>query len=161
VLLNSGGTSGGLWHGAAWNFVLWGIYQGTALCVHRFLNAPGRWLARWTAPSLNLLFVPSFFVITCYGWLLFRAESFEQIASFTMLLLTDWGMNWTIKTPTFAALAGLVLLMIFEVATYRTNDPYFYRRLPIPAQGLLMSSIVFVTLMGLSNSPTQFIYFQF
>src|SRR4030088_2232524 len=94
---------GGLWHGAAWNYVLWGAYQGTLLCVHRFAtggrdplpsqetvrrpygeNEEKIALARLLSSRLSgSLQIAGFFLVTCYGWLLFRAHSFERITEFT------------------------------------------------------------------------------
>ena len=84
---------GGLWHGAAWTFVLWGAYQGVRARDRRSDRAPGRdRLGIAVPPGLNgggcALGVVMFHV-TCYGWLIFRAESIGQIARFTRLLVTD------------------------------------------------------------------------
>ena len=73
---------GGLWHGAAWTFVLWGIYQGILLVAHR-LAAP--WLDRIhpTEPvdraCWKLVRIVATFHMICFGWLLFRAESLAQV----------------------------------------------------------------------------------
>ena len=72
---------GGLWHGAAWTFVVWGIYHGLLLVAHR-LASP--WLERiqpadpvdracWKALRIVVTFH-----LVCLGWLFFRAESMEQ-----------------------------------------------------------------------------------
>jgi D-alanyl-lipoteichoic acid acyltransferase DltB (MBOAT superfamily) len=73
---------GGLWHGAAWTFVIWGLYQGLLLVAHRFaspllervqpVDAFNR--ACWTA--LRILVT---FHLVCLGWLIFRSQSIEQI----------------------------------------------------------------------------------
>src|SRR5262252_2108721 len=69
---------GGLWHGAAWNFILWGAYQGLLLVGHRFVVTD---LKLWKSSSRisTLLSRVLMFHAVCYGWLLFRANSFEQI----------------------------------------------------------------------------------
>ena len=73
---------GGLWHGASWTFVLWGIYHGLLLVGHR-LASP--WLNRIqpTDPVdracwKGLRIVVTFHLV-CAGWLLFRAESMAQV----------------------------------------------------------------------------------
>ena len=157
---------GGLWHGAAWNYVLWGGYQGLLLVVHRALTRPDRAPAAVgdsrTANGLwKLVTVAFFFCFTCYGWLLFRASSFEQVATFTTTLF--FGFDWTLSMlrPTLSAVFGLVVLIFVDVVTYRTGNAYFYRGLPAFGQGLLFASMLFILVMGMSNAPTQFIYFQF
>ncbi|MBK8001972.1 MAG: MBOAT family protein, partial [Verrucomicrobia bacterium] len=64
---------GGLWHGAAWNFVLWGLWHGLGLAVTRSALANFR-LPRPLAWLATMAFV-------FYGWLMFRAISFTQIAA--------------------------------------------------------------------------------
>lgn len=67
---------GGLWHGAAWTFVLWGAFHGTLLIVERLLGgatqAP-RWTVLWRWPV--------FFGLTLVGWMIFRAESWALLAA--------------------------------------------------------------------------------
>jgi D-alanyl-lipoteichoic acid acyltransferase DltB (MBOAT superfamily) len=80
-------TLGGLWHGAAANYLLWGGYQGMLLCVHRAFtgkqhplptgaaavtnHAPGRY-SHLRLGFGSFLSITVFFVFLCYGWLLFR-----------------------------------------------------------------------------------------
>ena len=82
---------GGLWHGAAWTFVLWGIYQGTlagrstggsASCRRRVDGVGPLERPAWRAVGWAMMFH-----LTCYGWLLFRARSAGQIAAMTGALV--------------------------------------------------------------------------
>lgn len=156
---------GGLWHGAAWNFVLWGFYQGALLCVYRAFNPKGikqppgkKGLAIPGALITTLLF----FILTCYGWLLFRATSLEQIITFTKILFVDFGnLTLTLPKPPLPALLGIPLLIGYEVFEYQANNPDFYRRFPTPARGALYAALIIILLMGESNAPAQFIYSQF
>src|SRR5262249_15272556 len=73
---------GGLWHGAAWTLVLWGIYQGVGLCVEQALGGRLKapvWL-RWFV-TLNLIVL---------GWVLFRAQSIGLAWDF-LKQLGSWG----------------------------------------------------------------------
>jgi D-alanyl-lipoteichoic acid acyltransferase DltB (MBOAT superfamily) len=152
---------GGLWHGAAWNFVLWGFYQGLLLVTHRLAVGPdpkpfqGGLLRR--LPRMAF-----FFVFVCYGWLLFRATSFHQIATFTGTLLTGHGgLSWHMKPPAFGVFAGLPLLVLLEVWQFTSGDPIYYRRAIAPVRGLVYAVLIFITVLGTSHDPQQFIYFQF
>ena len=235
---------GGLWHGAAWNFVLWGGFQGALLVGHGVLtggnrsakakrkdepaagissdtgrpvaapathdgprvrldygrtasqSAPaptgrppvttsipkspnprdpvgvaGGWLGVLTHCGSVLLFL----VFCCYGWMLFRANgvvaggppssarSLHQIAAFTKAFvgLGPHHAASVLNKPTLAALAGLPVLILLQAAEYWTNDAAFHRRLPAPLKGAVIAALLVVLTMGLSNAPTQFIYFQF
>jgi len=174
---------GGLWHGAAWNYVLWGAYQGALLCGHRLLthghdtlptsaeavsgttdlHGGAANLAR-KVPVLisNSLRIAVFFVFCCYGWLLFRAQSFDQIRTFTSLLFgLSLGGPSVISKPTIAASAGILVLSLLQVCDYRSGSLESFKQWWSPLQGLLYAALIFILIMGTSNAPVQFIYFQF
>jgi D-alanyl-lipoteichoic acid acyltransferase DltB (MBOAT superfamily) len=156
---------GGLWHGAAWNFVLWGFYQGALLCGYRFFTPK----AKKQQPSktgLSLLgglgATLFFFVLTCYGWLLFRATSLAQIITFTKILFLDFGnLTLSIPKPPLPALLGIPLLIGYEVVEYLAENSQLKRRFPTPARAALYAALIIIVLMGQSNAPAQFIYSQF
>lgn len=156
---------GGLWHGAAWNFVLWGFYQGALLCGYRFFTPK----AKKQQPSktgLSLLgglgATLFFFILTCYGWLLFRATSLAQIITFTKILFLDFGnLTLSIPKPPLPALLGIPLLIGYEVVEYLAENSQLKRRFPTPARAALYAALIIIVLMGQSNAPAQFIYSQF
>lgn len=154
---------GGLWHGAAWNYILWGLYQGGILCVHRLWTGGRKRAESVLGLAGRVLFalkVLVFFQVTCYGWLLFRAHSFSQITRYTAALF-HLGGPLTVPLPTLPAAAGLGMLVVLELLQWRAQDARFYRRWPSPVRGLLYASLALLVGMGLSNTSTQFIYFQF
>ena len=155
-------TLGGLWHGASWNFVLWGIFQGGILCVHRLIAGKKADSAANEALWLRVVKMALFFPVVCYGWLLFRATSLDQVAEFTRALTIQpvWGLS-VIPTPPLAALAGMILLGAIDFFSYRGDRAEFYLRWPLWLQAGLYASLVFVLLMGLANERSAFIYFQF
>jgi len=110
-----------------------------------------------------VLKIAGFGIVTLYGWLLFRARSFDQIATYTTTLLTGrGGLVFEAGLPAISAAAGVLLLIVLEITQYRLGgDPRFYRRLPPALVGLAIALMLFLTLMGMSNEPAQFIYFQF
>lgn len=151
---------GGLWHGAAWNFVLWGFYQGLLLCGHRLWS-------RWRRPNPNpptwrvVLNIIVCMVFVLYGWLLFRAESLAQVVDFTTKLLTFSGGSFGADIPDFSALVGIPILLFLDGCTYFGTDEYYYHRLPRPVQGGVYALMIFALLLGLSNASSDFIYFAF
>ena len=154
---------GGLWHGAAWNFVLWGFYNGVLISIQRvvYLWRGKREFAQ-TAITLPLIFLGNIILIL-YGRLLFRAESFDQIELFTWVLATgSGGLDYGGTVPRLSALGGIALLTVWEVIQYRRGgDARFYQSMPAPLVGFAIACMVFLTFMGTSNEPAQFIYFQF
>lgn len=157
---------GGLWHGAAWNFVLWGFYQGALLCVYRAFTskAASKQHERKNGFKIleTLVATLFFFIVTCYGWLLFRSTTLAQVITFTKILFGDFGnLALSIPKPPLPALLGIPLLICYEVVEYQTDNPHFYRRYPTPARGALYAALIIILLMGESNAPAQFIYSQF
>ncbi len=151
---------GGLWHGAAMNFIFWGVYQGALLCVHRYLTNTGRFFSRLSNKYINILYIGLFFLFTLYGWLLFRVTSLDQIVSLTSAL-GNFDFSVTLKRPTFSALLGLPLLLLIDLYQNKTGYTNPWRFSASYVQGGLYAVLLFILAMGLSNAPTQFIYFQF
>jgi alginate O-acetyltransferase complex protein AlgI len=153
---------GGMWHGAAWNFVLWGAYQGLLLVVHRAWSR-GKTVVSSSSLWHRLPRMAIFFVFVCYGWLLFRAVSFEQIAHFTRILLTaPFGGDFHMKTPTASAMLGIPVLVAFEIAQFKAeNAGVPVLALPTPLRGALYAVLTLLIVLGSSNEAQQFIYFQF
>jgi D-alanyl-lipoteichoic acid acyltransferase DltB (MBOAT superfamily) len=155
---------GGLWHGAAWNFVAWGFYHGLLLVAHRSL---GPTLARVDRAAQGPLKAPWFllrllvmFHLTCYGWLLFRAISFTQIANKTTALLHTLER---LPSETFARVALLCAPVVFvQVVQYRAKALEFMRQpwLPIAGRAVVYAVMFYCTVFR-GAAPKAFVYFQF
>lgn len=153
---------GGLWHGAAFNFVVWGIYQGTILCIYRVWRSVSRVRVAAIPVLRHSITISLFFVVTCYGWLLFRSNSMEQIVKFSSILVLDFGdIDYGADLPRLSALIGIPILAVLEFTEYLTDNPDYYHRLRIPVRGILGALMIFVVILGMNNEPAQFIYFQF
>lgn len=152
---------GGLWHGAAWNFILWGFWHGFGLAGHRFIAGrvekdqatprPRIWVAvSWI---LTMLFV-------LYGWLLFRAKTFQQIRSMTLALgdftapawLTSYMLNLAVYVVPLA-------LMEFWQSRARSEDGPVAS--PLWVKGLLQGTLLLGILFYWEKAHVPFIYFQF
>jgi D-alanyl-lipoteichoic acid acyltransferase DltB (MBOAT superfamily) len=151
---------GGLWHGAAWNFILWGAYQGGILSIHRFFSSGEE---KPLHQRLKLIItVPVFFLITCYGWLLFRSNSIHQIIDLTSILIFNWSdLSINIKRPPLVAFLAIPILCLYELAEYSTQNAMFYKSIWKPLFAASIAFSILLIAMGLSNEPAQFIYFQF
>jgi len=153
---------GGLWHGASWNFVLWGAYQGALLVVHRACRPLlGKLtLSGWKAKLFKFLSIVVFFQFVCYGWLVFRAESATQIGNLSASLMQ--GINLSNVTHDIIKLmfyaSPLILVQLFQ---YFSRDLNFVLRLPILIRTGLYVSIFYAIVLFGNFSSTEFIYFQF
>lgn len=146
----------GLWHGANWTFVIWGVCHGVALGLYRLwkMSPLGRnWRMPWPLGwALTLTVVGT-------GWLFFRATSVEH----AWTLIRSW---WTVPAPewggTFVRAVLPAILAILAMDTFQRRCPWervsqwpLWVRISI--QALLLSLVV--ARWGREASP--FIYFQF
>ncbi|MDE2517126.1 MAG: MBOAT family protein [Rhodospirillales bacterium] len=144
---------GGLWHGAAWTFVVWGGWHGLGLAVNHVWDKRFPRLPRPLAWLLTLLFVMA-------GWVLFRADSFAVAGHVFASLLGahGWG-HLHIDREYVAALIGGFAVATLGPTSQRAAlerlrpDP----RLAVPA-GV---GLVYLLLLIGGRLPNVFIYFQF
>jgi len=156
---------GGLWHGAAWHFVVWGGYHGLLLCLQHAweARAPKMKTPQNSKSPLRLLIqIVIMFHITCVGWLFFRADSMTAAGQLLQVLVTGWGPDlsgWVIPHA-FQLIQTLWLLLLMEgIAWARQNTEY--ERLwawPLRA-GLYTAVFYYIVLYG--EKAQEFIYFQF
>jgi alginate O-acetyltransferase complex protein AlgI len=159
-------TLGGLWHGASWNFAIWGFLHGVMLSINRFFRSfcemrprLDGFLQGITGTALRM--VLTFFCVY-QGFVLFRAPTFAVARSMYQRLwsLTDgmgvthpygYGLLWCI-------VAGFVLC---HVAACRRWWDRISLRMPVPVLGF---TYVFALILCMAAAPLQdkpFIYFQF
>jgi D-alanyl-lipoteichoic acid acyltransferase DltB (MBOAT superfamily) len=152
---------GGLWHGAAWNFVAWGAFHGLLLVGYRALKLDTGHLVRRQRfhHAINAVQMAAMFCFTLVGWVLFRSKSMDQIFYF----LGNAGFATSAQTAALAYNLAFfaVPLLLVQVAQYWKRDLLVLTRLPAvirsPAYaGLLLWIIVFGV-----REAMEFIYFQF
>ena len=159
---------GGLWHGAAWNFLAWGAYQGGLLALHRAIlgrrigtgEGQSRRLFSWV---WRVLRIGLFFQLVCYGWLLFRATSAAQIGDMTQRLfgLTPTPLAITVDMPAFASLMAVGGLLLWDAAVERSGNVRFYRSWPLTLRACLYAGMIYFFAFGSATQSTAFIYFAF
>ena len=144
---------GGLWHGASWTFVLWGVYHGALLAAGRIVPVPSWAKANWTRPGWVMLT----FLAVSLGWVLFRAQSFAQATAVLNGLVVPIPGRSLPKEQVAMVLAGLAAVFIGGSIDFRKIQA----RLPEPvaAAGLAAFALVYFLLLPLSSSG--FIYFNF
>jgi alginate O-acetyltransferase complex protein AlgI len=157
---------GGIWHGAAWNFVLWGIYQGGILIVHRLAHGRLMFLSIGSAPIrwlVNLVLVVFMFHVTCYGWLLFRARSGQQIIDLSTSLVLEWP-RFADPVPLYNLKSLLVFagpLVIIQLFGLARGDDAIITRLPKWALAAIYTLMIGLTVLFGEFGSNEFIYFQF
>lgn len=161
-------TLGGLWNGAAWTFIAWGIYQGLLLTLHRAFGRTRMGAAKHLHRGagylvLRIACITSFFQIVCYGWLLFRAQSFEQVVDFSGRLvgLVDAPQALSMPVPPASALLAMLLLLVWDMLIERQDNVRFYEAWPMGGRAVLYAGMIYLLAFGSTTTATSFIYFQF
>ena len=161
---------GGLWHGAAWHFVLWGAYHGFLLIAARALGDRIPFsLPSWARP----LRVLAFFHLTCLGWALFRAPSLSACAlAWRKLLLID-GLElgaWLTHLaevrelrPIAAWFVTFVAAWLLQLAKPESSKELAERlwRWPTLPRAIAVASLAYVAMLLAPLDPPDFIYFRF
>ncbi len=142
---------GGLWHGAAWNFAVWGLWHGVALALERpfqqtrFMQSRRSWVV--------MLRIAIVFSVVSLGWLLFRLPNFSDALSY----LAAIGNNRSLPTK----YAVLVPIAVFGMPVLAYHA--IYRQRPLIAARMkpfIYALMLFFTVLNAGRS-TAFVYFQF
>jgi alginate O-acetyltransferase complex protein AlgI len=159
---------GGLWHGANWTFIIWGILHGVYLAVHKFMTK-GKKIIADNKPLKNLAdilrFLPSniiTYLLVVITWLFFRVKGMDDIHLF---ISKCWEWTWGSYPFRFMTiLLGFTLVTVFfDTLEYKTGSHVFFKRIRSRSLMFGLLSVMFLSvLMFLINSrPLPFIYFQF
>jgi len=98
---------GGIWHGAAWKFVMWGALHGGGLAAERMLEP---WIGRRpTSRAGKIVATLVVFHFVCLAWIFFRAEDFTVAGVFVAGLGAGWGAGVQQAQPAMAALIAVGL----------------------------------------------------
>ncbi len=147
---------GGLWHGANWNFVLWGGYHGGLLSLER-LSGQARQRERGWTPG-DVLRAILTFMLVCVGWVFFRATSVHDAILVIGRMLQMPRGRWPIE-PALMVLTGFAL--IAAVAEDRLPLVEWVRRSPAWAVAGCLGTLLFVAEIFGVESNIPFVYFQF
>jgi alginate O-acetyltransferase complex protein AlgI len=155
---------GGLWHGAAWTFVIWGLYHGVLLVVYRIagrVDVLRRWLAS-PRPAASTLGWAIMFHLTCFGWLIFRSRSAGQIQNLTTSLTANFA-------PASINVHGLLVpfllyttpLLVVHAIEAWCDDGLAVPQLPVGVRYSLYAATFYLTMLFGNFGGAEFIYFQF
>jgi len=150
---------GGLWHGASWNFVVWGALHGAALAFTRMWQRR-RGEDRDRRPGLELLKGVLTFHYVCLAWIFFRAEGFAR-ARMMLRQIFAGGLRATNLSR------GVLLVIALGFVTHLLPDDLYQRArrwfvaLPAPAQGGVLFVVALIVKRIASSQVVPFVYFQF
>ncbi len=136
----------GLWHGANWTFIIWGLLHGIFLLLEK--------------PLKNFANTLSTFLLVCFAWVFFRAPDFTTALQILKGVYTSapiketWLDFWT-------PLLALVLLLILEFSYRKVRFDQLLERVPLVARWSIYFVLIFLLLALSGTQKFTFIYFQF
>lgn len=150
---------GGLWHGASWNFVIWGGLHGGYLAFERAVLARLRW---WNAtnPVMHALRLLVTFHLVCLAWVFFRTRDFGSA----------WTMLGALARPSLAGFdpgphASLALLVAGLFALQQLGARLHYKERIADGRGvrfaMLLAGAIVAMIWFAPTTTAPFIYFQF
>lgn len=161
----------GLWHGANWTYVCWGLLNGSYLVLGSMTKSwreqlwsslgltPEKRMRQWMMRSTT-------FLLICLAWILFRANSLGDARYIMTHLAQGWDFQ-QIKTPQFllrqfpVALAAIAVLEIGQLWPARLETWSVFDCVPQPTRWALYAAFVVLVMMFGIYQKAQFIYFQF
>ncbi|MHC4845953.1 MAG: MBOAT family O-acyltransferase [Planctomycetota bacterium] len=150
----------GLWHGAAWTFVLWGMFHGACLVVSRFARQliPGGRLP--ATPLVRVVGVLFTFHVVAFSMILFRCK---DMASFGAALssLGDWSKPLPSVPWQIALIMVLGYLTHFMPERWQERLEAGWGRAPALAQGVVLAAAILLFYGLRPPGLTPFVYFQF
>lgn len=163
----------GLWHGAGWNYILWGLMHGVFQVAERTVSGIGK-----KAAGLKLFRRIWTFVPVTFAWIFFRASSVREALQYLKgILLHGKNIPWNNMKGLFDGIytrrdflsIALGLLSLFEAGILyerRKESPdSFLLRLPLPLRFVILIGlffgVVFLGEYGQGGFTQPFVYFQF
>ncbi len=162
-------TLSGFWHGAAWNFILWGAYHGALLLVLRYAGRSfQRFVGRWTAKTEFISWALTLISVTL-GCLFFMETNISRLGVKLQTLVTPWAYSFSGVIDAFSSYSineayalgftmflAIGALFLEHLAVWQKREEY----------EILLSPWVSKILLGLTillgaTIPSEFIYFEF
>ena len=166
---------GGLWHGANWTFLIWGLLHGIALVVHKIWMAITKSKEKAHSWFANCISIFLTFLFTTFCWIFFRADSFSHATAVTQRIFSFEGGVEQPYIWTFVAIAVLIGAVVWALIKSKKgakskksgqNTSFITGFYPIMDLKRFWGIVAFIVLIGLTvgmaytgNSP--FIYGNF
>ena len=169
----------GLWHGANWTFIIWGLLHGFFIMASRLLHKPASWIIKTihldkTPTLLKTIQVLITFTLVSFGWIFFRAENLSDATHIVTHLSNGWHSltniagiksvfsEFGVTKVQFLLGWGLIIFLIYVQLIQRTKS---IRLILSEKPSWLRWSVYYALLIALLLfgvfTENQFIYFQF
>jgi len=158
---------GGLWHGASWNFVIWGLMHGVYLAVQKLTTNKfpvlknSKFLKTRTGKIISILITQYFIFMT---WLAFRVEDLDAL-SYVLYKYVVWDFATSatlqILSHNIIPITLIIGFFILNYISYRKNIVKSLSEMKITHWTIILFGIMILILFFYDLSPEEFIYFRF
>jgi alginate O-acetyltransferase complex protein AlgI len=158
---------GGFWHGASWNFIIWGALHGISLAVHKiWMLLTGKALAKvnnsWWYNAIAVLIT---FHFVCFCWVFFKAEEYDIAISMLHQITHDF--SFSVWNAFLGNYWPVLVMMVIAYLLHAIPDEYAdkviggFQRIPLVAYMLVFFAFVILYGYFKSSEPVMPIYLQF
>jgi alginate O-acetyltransferase complex protein AlgI len=162
----------GLWHGASWNFIIWGALNGAGVLPEIIRSGHSRRTpGEAPAPAVNastILKIIATFAFVCAGWVFFRAATladaalvFQRMGSFILHPQAVGGLLARFDGTDGRVFIAVAVLVALEWVKRRYTHPLVFDRWPRPARWIAYTALFWTVVYLGTFGSSQFIYFQF
>lgn len=172
---------GGLWHGASWNFVVWGVYHGIALIVHRewsmFRDSKPALKAFFANPPVAFFWKYFSMILTfqavCIGWVFFRIQDMGMAWTMVRRMITLRPMfsmkgaeHFLVMKQDLPVIVPVVMIMVAILVISNwpisaLNEKKYFQNLPAFVKAAYCAIVIMAIVTFLPDNSQPFIYFQF
>ncbi len=154
----------GFWHGASWNFIIWGAFHGFFLVIER------AFLLRWFEKIPSLIKTLFTFIVVMIGWVFFRLDAFDDAVHYVSKMFSFKGVSTELHPLTTEVKTIFTLAMLFAFFTLSKKGQHLQDWFYAKSHGFkayLLLSIISIVLFSLSLASitgtgfNPFIYFRF
>lgn len=157
---------GGLWHGASWNFVIWGSVHGVALCAHKaWQKVLGHDKSYHPTGVRRILAIVLTFHLVCFSWLFFAGSSFEASAAMLTQIFTNFQpqliTQFVSGYPEVTALMLGGFVLHFLPSRWSEQAEKLMGRAPSILMALMLVVMIIWVIQVKGSEIQPFIYFKF
>ena len=151
---------GGLWHGASWNFVVWGGLHGSYLIAERVLKASFSHVAFFSGRVFKTFAYASTFLTVTMTWVFFRADTLPQAVGMLVKMCTDVSRRALSPDQVTTVLAVVGVMLVAQLLLRDTDLERAFSKLPVLVKGPILA-LPILCLFAVPGDTRAFIYFQF
>lgn len=151
----------GLWHGASWTFVVWGLLHGIMRILEKYFSNIFKFKTKQEWNFLNMLLVVKTFLVTSFIWIFFRAENFQNARDVINAMIKNTNVTSSSELNFTTPISFALAMILFDFFLYNNRIDIKLNTLK-PLLRWAIYIVLLFCLMALSGTQKfTFIYFQF